>query len=117
MYLRTIKNRPSLLICEHDLQSIIHYVDVGDRAIIQLPDGQANGQIKGIFPKGLTIRIWDGEIGTIKFFQWYKIIEIKKLKVKHKVGIKFLQIKNTFIIIGLISILTIGMLLLYMNIN
>jgi len=92
-YLKTmkwLKNRPSLLICENDLQTIINYAEVGDRAIIQLPQGRANGQIKGIFPKGLTIRIWDGEIGTIQFYRWYNIIEIKKLKIKRKMS--FLQI-------------------------
>lgn len=81
---RWIKNRPSIILNEHDLQTIIHYVEIGDRAIIELSQGKANGSIKGIFPKGLSIRVWDGEIGTTKFFKWSNIIEIKKSNIKRK---------------------------------
>lgn len=112
MYLKTkkFKNRPSILVNEFDLQTIIHYVDVGDRAIIQLPEGQANGQIKEILPTGLKVRIWDGEIGILKLFRWCDIIEIKKSTVKQKP-----QTKNRYVIIGLISMLVIGLILLYAN--
>lgn len=112
MYLKTqrFKNRPSIFINEYDLPTIIHYIDIGDRAIIQLPGGRANGQIKEISPTGLKVRIWDGEIGILKFFRWCDIIEIKKLTVKQKP-----QTKNRYVIIGLISILVIGMILLYTN--
>lgn len=113
MFLKTmkwIKNRPSVVVNEYDLQTIIHYVEVGDRAIIQLPDGKANGRITEISPTGLRVRIWDGEIGTIKFFRWYNIMEIKKSTVTQKP-----QTKNRYVIIGLISILVIGMILLYAN--
>lgn len=111
MYLKTpkFKNRPSIFISEYDLQTIIHYIDVEDRAIIQLPDGRANGKIKEISPTGLKVRIWDGEVGITKFFRWCDIIEIKK-SVKQKP-----QTKNRYVIIGLISILVIGMILLYAN--
>ena len=111
MYLKTqkFKNRPSIYITEFDLQTIIHYADVGDRAIIQLPDGRANGQIKEISPTGLKVRIWDGEIGVLQFFRWCDIIEIKKLIVNQQ------QTKNRYVIIGLISMLVIGMILLYTN--
>jgi len=112
MYLKTqkFKNRPSIFIDEYDLPTIIHYADVGDRVIIQLPEGRANGQIKEISPTGLKVRIWDGEMGTLTFFRWCDIIEIKKLTVKQKS-----QTKNRYVIIGLISMLVIGMILLYTN--
>ena len=112
MYLKTqkFKNRPSIYITEFDLQTIIHYADVGDRAIIQLPDGRANGQIKEISPTGLKVRIWDGEIGVLQFFRWCDIIEIKK-----KLTVKQKSPKNRYVIIGLISFLVIGMILLYTN--
>lgn len=79
-----IKNKPSLILSEHDLRTIIYYIEIGDRAIIEFPQGKANGSIKEISPTGLKVRIWDGEIGITKFFKWSNIIEIKKSNIKQK---------------------------------
>lgn len=107
-----IQKRESILLHEHDLQTIIHYAEVGDRAIIKYPQGCANGKITEVLPTGLKVRIWDGEIGTIQFFQWYKIIEIRKLKIKRKMT--FLQNKT---INHLHTLLTKGVSIMKLNLK
>ena len=125
--MKWLKNRASLIISEHNLQSVIHYADVGDRVIVQLPQGYSNpvcstlktesrcpqklinGKITEVFPTGLKVRLWDGEIGTIVFFRWYNIIEIRKLKVKPKVDSAAWLLRLFYFFIVLLSI---GMLIL-----
>lgn len=109
--MKWLKNRPSLIICEHDLQSIIHYTDIGDRAIIQFRQGCANGRITEILPTGLKVRIWDGEMGTIQFYRWYNIIEVRKLKVTRKVD--YTSLRNKIVILSLITLLIVGSFILF----
>lgn len=77
-----IKNRESIYVKDFDLQTVIHYVDVGDRAVVELENEQRSGVVKKIAPNGLNIKIYDGRIGTTHFFQWYKIVKLRKLKIK-----------------------------------